>query len=99
MFKERSYYVYILASQNNGTIYIGVTNNLIKRITQHKNKTITNSFTDEYNIDKLVYYELFSNIGRALYREKQLKKWQRKWKMRLIEENNFYWRDLYETLF
>lgn len=83
----QSYFVYIVASQKNGTIYIGVTNNLPRRIWEHKNKVIE-GFTEKYNVDKLVYYEQTENIESALNREKQLKKWNRAWKLRLIEEKN-----------
>jgi len=94
---KKTYYVYILASQRNGTLYIGVTNNLSRRVWEHKNKIIK-GFTEKYNIDKLVYYELFQEICQAIYREKQLKKWERKWKLELIEKENKNWDDLYEHL-
>ncbi len=93
-----NYYVYILANKRNGTIYIGVTNNLIKRILEHKNKLYDNSFTKKYNIDKLVYYEVYDSIEEAIQREKQLKIWNRKWKIDLIENINKEWRDLYFDL-
>jgi len=93
------YYFYIIASKRNGTIYIGITSNLVRRIFQHKNKLNKDCFTAKHNIDKLVYYEVFSGIGRAIYREKQVKKWNRSWKLKLIEGFNNNWEDLYYTLF
>jgi len=92
-----TFYVYILASDKNGTIYIGVTNNLIKRIWQHKNKLIE-SFTNKYEIAKLVYYEETNDINSAIEREKQLKHWNRSWKIELIEKSNPRWLDLYDNL-
>jgi putative endonuclease len=91
------YYVYILASQRNGTLYIGVTNNLVKRIYEHKQKLV-DGFTKEYNIDMLVYYESTGDVNSAIQREKQLKKWNRDWKLRLIEKLNPEWEDLYLKL-
>ena len=93
MYQEKLYYVYILASHRNGTLYMGVTGDLIKRSWEHKNK-IAEGFTEKYNIDKLVYYETTNDIKAALQREKQLKKWNRKWKMELIEKENPDWVDL-----
>ncbi|MDD5072087.1 MAG: GIY-YIG nuclease family protein [Patescibacteria group bacterium] len=98
MKEERNYYVYILASKRNGTLYIGVTNNLLNRSFQHKIKQDKNSFTAKYNVDKLVYYEIFADIREAIVREKQLKKWKRKWKIELIEKDNPTWRDLFDDL-
>jgi putative endonuclease len=92
-----SYYVYILASKRNGTLYIGVTNDLIRRVYEHKNNLI-NGFTQKYNVHQLVYYEQTSNIKSAIQREKRLKKWNRKWKLELIEKENPNWNDLYERL-
>ncbi len=92
-----SYYVYILASQPNGTLYIGVTNNLIKRIWQHKNNLVE-GFTKQYSVHTLVYFEQYNWINEALLREKQLKKWNRNWKIRLIKKNNPHWKDLYEKI-
>jgi putative endonuclease len=88
-----SYYVYILASKRNGTLYIGVTNNLERRIFEHKNKTIK-GFTEKYDVNIPVYYEWFTNIVEAIKREKQLKKWNRAWKLALIESRNPEWIDL-----
>ena len=93
----KQYFVYILASKKNGTLYIGVTNDLIKRVWQHKNK-VTDGFTKNYGVDKLVYFEDTSDVMSALEREKQLKKWNRAWKIRIIEEKNKEWKDLYEYL-
>jgi putative endonuclease len=85
--------VYILASKPNGTLYIGVTNDLLQRIQQHRQAT-QDGFTQRYNIYSLVYFETFNNIRAAIEREKQLKKWNRAWKIRLIETNNPLWKDL-----
>jgi len=91
---KNQYYIYILANKRNGTLYIGVTSNLVKRAYEHKNNII-DGFTKKYNIHKLVYYEISDDIESAIRREKQLKKWNRKWKMNLIEKNNPEWKDLY----
>ena len=88
------YYVYILASKRNGTLYIGVTSELIKRVYEHKNNLVE-GFTQKYKVHNLVYYETTDDINSAITREKQLKKWKRTWKMELIEMNNPGWRDLY----
>jgi len=90
-------YVYILASKKNGTLYIGVTSDLVKRIYEHKQKLI-DGFTKEYNVHALVYFESYKDIKEAILREKQMKKWNRKWKIRLIEENNPEWKDLYDEI-
>ena len=89
--------VYILASQRNGTLYIGVTSNLVQRVWQHKNEVVE-SFTRKYGVHTLVYYELHGDMQQAIIREKQLKKWNRAWKLRLIEEKNPNWDDLYESI-
>ncbi|MDD5341782.1 MAG: GIY-YIG nuclease family protein [Patescibacteria group bacterium] len=89
----RTYYVYILASQRNGTLYIGVTNNLERRIFEHKTK-FNKGFTEKYNVSKLVYFEETNEIGEAIRREKQLKGWNREWKLVLIENANPNWHDL-----
>lgn len=91
------YYVYILASKYKGTLYIGVTSNLLKRIYEHKHKLIA-GFTADYNVDKLVYFESTIDIRSAIAREKQLKKWKREWKINLIEKDNPYWLDVYDAL-
>ena len=90
---NRTYYVYILASEPNGTLYIGLTNNLLRRTFEHENKLVE-GFTSKYNVNRLVYYEQTNDINAALTREKQLKKWNRKWKINLIEKDNPQWRDL-----
>ena len=92
-----TYYIYILSNKRNGTLYIGVTNNLIKRVYEHKNKVIK-GFTKKYSVHNLVYYEQTENINSAIEREKQLKKWNRKWKLELIEKFNPEWQDLYNDL-
>ena len=94
---KRKSYIYILASQKNGTLYIGVTNDLMRRVWEHKNK-VNKGFTSKYNVTKLVYYEEFDYIGEAILREKTLKKWKRKWKLELIESINPYWDDLYDKI-
>jgi len=90
-------YVYILASECNGTLYVGVTSDIVKRVWEHKNKFVK-GFTTKYNIDMLVYYEVHGDIMEAIKREKSIKRWHRKWKLRLIEERNPQWRDLYEEI-
>ena len=92
-----NYSVYITANKVITVLYIGVTNNLIKRIWEHKNKVVP-GFTAKYNVDKLVYYENYSDINEAIKREKQLKRWSRKKKMDLIQSFNPTWKDLYEDL-
>jgi len=93
----KTYYVYILASKPNGTLYIGVTNDLLKRIYEHK-ENLAPGFTQKYQVHLLVYFESFTDPGSAIAREKQLKKWNRAWKIRLIEQINPEWKDLYQTL-
>ena len=90
---QRSCYVYILSSQYQGTLYIGVTNNLARRIEQHKNKLVA-GFTARYGVDRLMYYEVYGDIRDAIEREKQLKGWTRKKKIALIEKENDRWHDL-----
>jgi putative endonuclease len=94
---EKHYYVYILASKRNGTLYIGVTSDLIKRIWQHKND-ILKGFTNKYQVHNLVYFEETTDVESAIKREKQLKAWQRKWKLELIEKMNPNWEDLYDKI-
>jgi len=91
------YYVYILASKRNGTLYIGVTRDLSKRVYEHK-QGLVEGFTKKYNVHRLVYFETTGDINEAIHREKCLKKWNRSWKIRLIEENNPDWKDLYASL-
>jgi putative endonuclease len=92
--ENKHYYVYIMASKQSGMLYIGVTSNLIKRVYEHKNDLV-GGFTNKYHIHNLVYFEVTEDINSALSREKQLKKWNRAWKIELIEKNNLEWRDLY----
>ena len=92
-----SYYVYLLASQRNGTLYLGVTRDLVRRVYQHKTKT-TPGFTSQYNVAKLVWFEIYDDPTTAITREKELKKWHRAWKLRPIEEANPQWRDLYDDI-
>ncbi len=94
---QKYYYVYIMASQKNGTLYIGVTSNLPQRIFEHKNHLLP-GFTSRYNVEKLVYFERFSDVHEAIKHEKRLKYWKRNWKKDLIERTNPGWRDLYEDL-
>jgi putative endonuclease len=95
--REHNYYVYILASERNGVFYVGVTNNLIRRVYQHKEKIIP-GFTKKYNVKMLVYYEHFHDIKEAISREKAIKKWRRKYKIAAIESINPNWRDLYNEI-
>ncbi len=92
-----SYFVYILASQRNGSLYIGVTNDLVRRVYEHKHGLIP-GFTQKYGIRDLVYVEVFDDIVNAITREKQLKAWRRAWQIELIEKTNPYWNDLYATV-
>ncbi|MDP3532278.1 MAG: GIY-YIG nuclease family protein [Alphaproteobacteria bacterium] len=91
------YWVYIVASEKNSTLYIGMTNNLIRRIYEHKNNVIK-GFTKKYNVHKLVYIEQYERPEEALYRESQLKAWRRTWKLELIDKTNPEWKDLYLDL-
>ena len=88
---------YILASGRNGTLYIGVTSNLISRICQHR-EHVVEGFTSKYNVIRLVWYELHGAMEDAILREKRIKKWNREWKVRLVEERNPYWNDLWVEL-
>jgi putative endonuclease len=90
--------VYILANKRNGTLYIGVTNSLFSRMFCHKLKENPQSFTARYNINKLVYYEIYQYIQDAIVREKQLKNWHRQWEINLIEKENPTWRDLFKDM-
>jgi len=90
----KQYYVYILASKRNGTLYIGITNNVLKRVYEHKNNLIE-GFTQKYGVHNLVYYECYNDIYDAIAREKRIKKWKRQWKIELIEKDNPKWKDLY----
>jgi putative endonuclease len=92
-----TYFVYILASKRNGTLYIGITSDLARRIFEHKSGAIP-GFTCRYRVNLLVYYEAYQEIGLALQRERNLKRWNRQWKLALIEKHNPEWRDLHEDL-
>ena len=89
--------VYIVASKRNGTLYIGVTSDLVKRIWQHRNKEIE-GFTYKYNVTQLVYFEFHADMASAILKEKQLKKWKRHWKLNLIEKENPHWIDLWDQI-
>ena len=91
------YFVYILASKKNGTLYIGMTNNLLKRVDQHK-KNLVEGFTRRYGVHRMVYYEQFRDVWHAIAREKRMKEWQRQWKINLIEKDNPDWDDLFDKL-
>ena len=95
--KKFQYYTYLLASHKGGTIYTGVTNNIISRGYQHRNDLV-DGFTKKYGVHRLVYYEVFDDIGSAIKREKQVKRWKRQWKVDLIEKDNPDWKDLYDDL-
>ena len=92
-----NYYVYILASRRNGTLYVGVTNDLCGRVYEHKNDLVK-GFTRKYGVHMLVYFEVGDGREGAIRREKQIKEWKRNWKMELIEKENPEWRDLYEQI-
>jgi putative endonuclease len=94
---QKRFYIYILANKKYGTLYIGVTSDLIKRIWEHKNHVVE-GFTDTYNLDKLVYYEVHESANSAIRREKRLKFWQHQWKLELIDKFNPEWNDLYESI-
>lgn len=94
---QKEYYVYILASQKYGTLYIGITNNLLKRVYQHKEGLVA-GFTKKYHVHQLVYYEVHGDVNEAILREKQMKKWRRDWKINLIERDNPQWLDIYREL-
>ena len=93
--KSRTYHVYILANRKGGTLYIGATNDLSRRMAEHKGK-IADGFTKRYNVDKLVYFEETDEAEQAILREKRMKKWNRAWKVELIEKENSNWKDLSE---
>ena len=97
MIVMKEHYVYILASKRNGTLYVGMTENLRARVRRHKGKA-TNGFTKNYEVNKLVYFEKCRDKPIASTREKQLKKWNRRWKIRLIEQSNPTWEDLYSKI-
>ena len=91
------YFVYLLASGKNGTLYIGVTNDLVRRVHEYKNAAVE-GFTSRYLVDQLVWFETTPSIEAAIHKEKQLKNWKREWKVAMIETSNPQWRDLYATL-
>jgi len=95
MYKQ--YYLYILANKKNGTLYVGVTANLIKRVFEHKSNVVE-GFTKKYNIHSLVYYEIYNDINEAIKREKNIKKWKRFWKIKLVNTKNPEWKDLYDEI-
>ena len=94
---DKQYCVHILANRKNGTLYVGITSDLIRRVGEHKNKVVA-GFTKRYGVDKLVYYEVFDDPDNAIKREKRLKYYKRAWKIDLIEKNNPQWKDLYKGL-
>ena len=94
---EQSSYVYILASKAYGTLYVGVTSNLARRVFEHRNGVVS-GFSKEYGVKRLVWYEVHQEIMGAILREKQIKKWNRDWKVNLIQESNPDWRDLYDEI-
>ena len=94
---EKHYYTYILASKRNGTLYVGVTSDLVKRVYQHRNQLVE-GFTSKYQVHQLVYFEQHLDVLSAIQREKRLKEWQRKWKLALIEKHNSKWRYLYPEI-
>ncbi len=91
------YYVYIMASQRNGTLYIGVTNDLVRRVYEHR-EGLADGFTKRHSVKTLVYFEVFDSVEQAIQREKTMKRWQRAWKMNQIERDNPTWRDLWEDI-
>ena len=92
-----AYFVYIIASERHGTLYVGVTNNLIRRVYEHREK-ITPGFTSKYNVNRLVWFDQTDSIEAAIQHEKRLKHWQRAWKIEMIEKANPQWEDLYLSL-
>ena len=95
--RDKHFYVYILASGIGGALYIGVTNDLVRRVWEHREKTVE-GFTRTHDIHRLVYFEQFDDIENAIVREKRMKKWERAWKIKLIEDKNPNWDDLFESL-
>ena len=94
---DKAYYVYLLASERYGTLYTGMTSDLIKRARQHRESVVA-GFTKKYQVKQLVWYEIHQDVHAALTREKQIKKWNRAWKINLIQQNNPLWRDLYQDV-
>jgi len=97
MSASRQYYVYVLANRIGGTLYIGVTNDLVRRVHEHRMK-LAEGFTKKHRVARLVYFEVFDDVENAIVREKRLKKWNRAWKIQIIEENNPDWNDLYQEI-
>jgi putative endonuclease len=95
---SEKHYLYIITNKNEGVLYIGITNNLKRRIYQHKNKVHKSTFSARYNLDRLVYFEIFDSKDEALLREARMKKWNREWKMNLIKSFNPEWKDLYSEI-
>ncbi|WP_432259286.1 GIY-YIG nuclease family protein [Cupriavidus sp. TMH.W2] len=94
---RKTFYVYLLASDRNGTLYLGVTSDLIRRVWEHKNDFVK-GFSQKHGVHRLVWFETHESADAAITREKQIKKWNRSWKVRLIEGMNPYWNDLYPTI-
>ena len=94
---EKAYYVYIMTNKKDGTLYIGVSNDLVRRVYEHKNGFV-DGFTKKYRLHHLVYYEAYNVSTEAILREKQMKKWYRRWKIELIEKINPEWKDLYSEI-
>jgi putative endonuclease len=94
---SRTYFVYILASRHHGSLYVGVTNSLLRRVREHRDGSVP-GFTKRYGIKRLVYYEMFGDVREAIAREKEIKKWRRDWRLALIEKENPVWGDLWHRL-
>jgi putative endonuclease len=94
---NEQFYVYILSSLHNRVLYIGITSDLVKRVWEHKNKVVK-GFTARYNVDRLMYYEIYNDPETAIHREKSMKDWKRSWKIELIEKENPDWVDLYDRI-
>ena len=94
---DKNFFLYILASKRNATLYTGITSDLVKRIWQYKNNSVE-GFTKKYDVKMLVYYEIYTDAKSAITREKRIKKWRRAWKLKLIEEKNPRWQDLYDEI-
>ncbi len=94
---DKQYYVYIICNKRNGTLYTGITSDLIKRVWQHK-KGLVEGFSKRYGLKTLIYFEAYQDVEEAILREKRIKKWNRKWKINLIEKANPNWNDLYQSL-
>ena len=94
---DKSYFVYMLANKRNGTLYIGMTNNLVRRVYEHR-EGLVDGFTNTHDVKRLVWFETMSSIERAIQREKNLKHWLRQWKIELIEKHNPEWRDPYDEI-